>query len=108
MNEDRREIETILAIREVEMNEFRNFSDDALRAELERREKKKQIEACPEPLQNIDFEPLKEICGEYIDDLANCYADEDGDYAAHIYECAMGCIYGREVWAWINKRMAAL
>lgn len=55
----------------------------------------------PKQLSSIDFEPLKKICQKYIDALADegC-ADEDS--AHYIFETALECIFGKDVWHFVN------
>lgn len=55
----------------------------------------------PKQLSSIDVEPLKKICQDYINALANDgYADEDFDH--YIFETAMECIFGKDVWRFVN------
>lgn len=55
----------------------------------------------PPHLSQIDIEPLKIICQNYLNALANeGYAGEDFDH--YIFETAMECIFGKDVWRFVN------
>ena len=81
-----------------------NISTEDLEKEIDKRKKQKVKDEKPTQLENIDIKSLKEICQNYIDDLEkNAYADED--YEHYIFETAMNCIFGKDVWKWINERL---
>ena len=75
-----------------------------LEEELKKRKELEQKTEKPKQLVSQDFSKLKEICQDYIDDLANKgYVDEDHPY--DIFETAMNCIFGSDVWQWVNRRL---
>lgn len=79
-----------------------NMSDEELQAELARRQQSKKAGAVPQQLPSLDFSPLIKICQDYINDLAReGYADDDYDH--YIYETAIECVFGEDVWSWINS-----
>jgi hypothetical protein len=82
---------------------LKHTSTEDLQAELKKRQEAEQELAKPKQLASQNFEPLQKICQDYIDDLANKgYVDED--HSHYIFETAMNCVFGSEVWQWINKR----
>lgn len=80
-----------------------DFSDEQLQAELERRKNDEGELQKPVQLDVPDFAPLRKICLKYIDALAVNETDDDLEY--YIFECAMECIYGKDVWKWINAKI---
>lgn len=56
----------------------------------------------PKPFKKIDIEPLKKICVAYIEAIHKRERFKDGKH--YIYEQAMMCIFGEEVWEWINEQ----
>lgn len=81
-----------------------NISTEDLEKEIDKRRKQKAKDEKPIQLKNINVKPLKEICQNYINDLEkNAYVDED--YEHYIFEIAMECIFGEDVWKWINKKV---
>lgn len=76
---------------------------DDLRKELERREIEEKTQAIPRAVESPDLTALKEICREYIDDLAeDGRADED--YNEYVFEVAIQTFYGDSVWEWVSAR----
>lgn len=55
--------------------------------------------------KEINIQPLKSICQEYIDFVASEEHHEDNDFKNHIFEKAMITIYGENVFDWINSRI---
>ncbi len=56
----------------------------------------------PKQLPSPDFEPLKKMCQDYIDALANeGYVKEDFEH--YVFEKSMECIFGEDVWKFINS-----
>ena len=57
----------------------------------------------PKQLILQDFKELRKICQSYVDDLEkDGYVDED--HSHYIFETAMTCIFGKDVWKWINSK----
>lgn len=90
--------------------DIEEFDDEELETELKRRQEKKRIAAKPKPLKNIDWTPLINMCQEQIDNLhENEMCDEDdrqyidSDIDHYVYECAMTCVFGANVFKWINR-----
>jgi len=80
-----------------------NISTKTLEEELKKRKEVKQ-EPAPKQSQSFNFEPLQDICQEYIDSVEkDGYANEDFDH--YIFETALECIFGKEVWSWVNKKL---
>lgn len=79
---------------------LKNFTDDELRRELERRTELKRL-ARPQPKANPDMEPVIRLVNNYIDKLA-AEGERDEDVAVYIFEAAVTAIYSDKVWPWIN------
>lgn len=83
------------------MRTLSKYPDDALRAELERREQLKSL-ATPVQLESPDLTALRKLCQYHIDAIASgSYVDED--FSHYVYEEAMQTIFGKDVFAWINQ-----
>ena len=55
----------------------------------------------PNMIETPDLLPLKKICQEYINTIANeKYVDDDLSH--YIFECALSTFFGREVWNFVN------
>ena len=80
--------------------ELCHFTTEELKHELKRREE----EAKPKPLKDIDFKPLINICEDFIKYLNSGETNGNGD-EHYIYNCALECIYGKDVWVWIDGKL---
>jgi hypothetical protein len=60
------------------------------------------MDTIPQPLGIINWRELIDLCMEYIDGLA------DGEYHKDIddliFEKTMECVYGTDIWDWINEK----
>lgn len=78
------------------------YTDEELRAEMDRREKEKDKK--PEPKEEIDWSKLIECVKEGVTIL-----DEEGyeqnDFEHYVFEAAMTAVYGDEIWDWWNKKL---
>jgi len=77
------------------------FSDDELELEVKRREKIRN--APPTPLEEINWNIVREAAVEYIQ-----LVDENKrvDQSEHfIFESVIMAVYGKDVWNWVNKRL---
>lgn len=76
------------------------YSNEELNAEIERR---KQIKRkAPEPLENLVWQPLLNVCRDYLHELETLgFADDD--YPHYIFEAAITAIYGADIWTYINS-----
>lgn len=74
------------------------FTDEQLRAELERR----RLGARPQPKQNPDFGPLIQMLEDDIAEMEQT-KHRDDDISHYVYESALKCLYGPDVFKWINK-----
>lgn len=90
-------------------NILKNFSDNELQKELERRKDLKGIKPLTtDSIQAIglnygEIRSLIRACENYINGIAaDGYADEDGQQ--WIYEAALEVVYGDKIWEWINER----
>mgnify|MGYP001218571265 CR=1 FL=1 len=64
--------------------------------------KKENNEVSPKIKEKIDFKPLIKICEEYIKCLKEGEYFKDADH--YIFETALECIFGENIWKWINNR----
>lgn len=74
---------------------------DDLVEELEKR--KKEVER-PKKVDIPEFIGIKELietCESMFDDIVKYGASKGAEH--HIYTSALECIYGKNVWEWINK-----
>lgn len=81
------------------------FSDGELKAELERRAQRAKERDKPQQVENPNLTKLREVCQEYIDELADGNKHEAGDYREYIYEAALECIFGEGVFVWTNEKL---
>lgn len=58
----------------------------------------------PTQIEDPDFTPLAKICQEYLDALERDEYVSD-DLVNYVFERAMECLFGKEVWSWINARL---
>lgn len=97
------------------MEELQNITTQELREELEKREKEaaKKVRPCIKTFPLTDslhqpyvfakgLESLMNICGEYLTEVEKGES-EDSDTPHFIFETALECVYGKEVWEWIRE-----
>jgi hypothetical protein len=75
------------------------YSDDELRKELERREK---VRSVPAPKPKPDFTNLILEAEEGIRSIVK-EGHPGKDFEHYIFETAMQCIFGPDVWDWWNE-----
>ncbi len=80
------------------------FTDEQLEDELKDRQKLREERDKPSPVESPDWSVLVRLCKEYIDVLSHWEMPDD-DFDHLVFECAMGCIYGQDVWHWVNDRL---
>ena len=78
------------------------FTVEQLRAELRKREAHERELAKPKQI-DPNIEPLRRLCQVYIDSVANDAYDEELEH--YIFEAAMVCFYGENVWIFINRKL---
>jgi hypothetical protein len=87
-------------------NKLNDFTDEQLAQELERRAaEKEQLSKVPEPLDDVDWSAVKEICVSHIESMSKadyCNDNSDKDY---IFEAAISAVYGPDIWEWRRKRL---
>ena len=74
------------------------FTDTELQEELARRQKEASM---PKPIEFPNFDPLKKMCVETIEDIAKDVRVKD--HVHYIFECAMECVYGKNIFSWYNE-----
>ena len=85
------------------MTDLQCYDEEALRAELERREREKKARAIPQPLASPDWARVTEYCHSYVDQKAKQGWVND-DLKQYIFEAALEAVFGKNVWPWINAR----
>ena len=64
----------------------------------------KTIVSRPRPLDDIDFKPLIKMLESNMNDIVKGnYHDDDDDH--YIWETAMKCVYGRDIFNWYNENV---
>lgn len=83
--------------------------DDILQAEVERRQSKKRLDEIPKlqvyPEPDDPIRPLMDLCYSYISQLAEEEPYDDEKVKDYIFEAAIECFFGKDVWIWIKKRL---
>lgn len=90
--------------RSIIMNdELKYVSDNELKAELARRAKA----AKPKMIAHRDRDlfPLIKACEEYVDYIDKYNSDGGSDPSHYIFEAALTCFYGKDIWAWHNSKL---
>jgi hypothetical protein len=83
---------------------IQSFTDDDLKAELERRERERAAGAKPRELELQTWGEVQKMCLDYIDEIdKNGWVDDDLEH--YIFEGAMSATFGPDVWGWINKKL---
>jgi hypothetical protein len=62
-------------------------------------------EDLPKRLPTMDFNPLIESCLNYVYDL-NESGWVDEDYPSYVFEEAMKCVFGPDIFTWITRKRA--
>lgn len=57
----------------------------------------------PQPLAEPNYEKLRELCADLINEMAIGSYHPDQDWDQWIYEEALIAIYGKNIFEWINK-----
>lgn len=52
--------------------------------------------------EEIDWGPVRNLCEEYMSNIANGKSMEDSDIEHYIFEETIQALYGKDVWKWIN------
>lgn len=85
------------------MDKLQDFSEAELEEELSSRKEVQRKSDKPCMIENPDYEALRNLCQNYIDDLY-VHSWVGDDYAHYIFEAAMTTLFGKKVWDWINKQ----
>lgn len=78
-----------------------NYSEEALRAELERRARAKLRPDRPSMLDAIDTTILRKSCADYLTECERGLS-ADSDTPHFIFEMALEMLYGKDVWKYVN------
>lgn len=64
------------------------------------------VNRTPQVLKNVDFLPLIEMAKNYVEELQKPAEEQQiGDMKAYMYEQAMTCIFGEDVWPYIKNKV---
>jgi hypothetical protein len=77
------------------------YGDIGKEIDVSKLEKKPDV-AIPKMNGIIDVGPLRKICKEYIESVYK-YKYDDEDFEHYIYETALQCIYGENIWEFIRN-----
>lgn len=80
------------------------LSTEELEKELERRKEEKRLKQKPIPKENIDFSEVIKLAQEDIDEIFEEHSSPE-DIEEYIYEAVMECIYGKDIFNWINENL---
>ena len=80
------------------MSNLENISDADLLAEVERRNRM----AIPKPLKKINWKMLIALAQEGVGSVAGT-GNPGKDFEEYMFQQAMECIFGPDVWKWWNK-----
>ena len=86
---------------------FDQFTDDELKAELDRRERARLDKSKPKLIarSDRDVEDVERLCTQYIDAIwEGGYRNKPKDIEHYIFEYAMMMLYGASVFDALNKR----
>ena len=86
---------------------IRNYTNEQLEAELERRMEEEKAKKMPVvlPISARAWDPIVSVCQEEIKQIAESgYSDSDEDIKEYIYEAAMEAVYGKSIWDWIREQ----
>ncbi len=75
---------------------------DQLESEIARRKRAQEDAAKPRVLASPDFQPLIAHAQAHVNDLAA--GRQDDDTKQWFYETAMECVFGKDVFKWVNKQ----
>lgn len=83
--------------------DIEKFTDDEIRAEIERRKISATKPLSFSTLADMDLDRLRKLCESYIDSLAG--GEQFKDPESTIFEQVISMFYGASVWDWINDRL---
>ena len=84
------------------MKDISEFTDMELREELEHR--KRIAIAPPQPIDNPNFEPMRQMIIDTINSLAKGDWIDKSDFETWVYKDALQAIYGPKFWDWSNQQ----
>jgi len=79
------------------------LTDEQLKAELEAREAKRKADAIPQQKKEINWQPLLNHLHEGIVNMVEDDGYPGKDFDHYVFETAMECVYGKDVWKWYNE-----
>lgn len=96
-----------MVIKGEKMTYLSDFTTEELKKEIKKRglELELKKEKKPVVLNSIDFTPLILQCQDIVESIyyGNYHVDNDDD--VYMYETAMECVFGKDVWTWINEKL---
>lgn len=85
--------------------DIKDFTPEELQEELNRRDTLEKLANKPQPLEDPDLTGLKSSVTEYINSIYDGTHHEDSDVSHYIFEEALKCIYGEDIFDWIKKNI---
>lgn len=91
------------------MTDLSQLDDKELIEELERRKQERLRQQPPQIANILNFSPLVIMCQNYtIDVWENGWSGADEDLKHYIFETAMSCVYGHDIFQKLNQRDRSL
>ncbi len=84
------------------VGDLSEFDDDTLKKELAKRKKKKEKEAIPKVLNDIDWTSVIRLAASVKDQMID-QGMYDEDYDHYIFEEVMKSVFGPKYFDWHNK-----
>ena len=84
-----------------EKNILAEFGTEELLAEIGERESRKSKNSRPRLLENPDYSELLKTCELIFDEYE--YDGYSKDAGKYIYEVVLECLYGQNVFNWVNE-----
>ena len=79
---------------------FKETTDEALQAELDRRKAEREEEAKPRPVAEPDWSRVKEAAIDHVERSMRYGREKDVEH--YIYEQVLETVYGADIWDTLN------
>jgi len=81
-------------------NNLKLFSNEQLLKELQDRRERFAAQQ-PIAIENPDFSTVIQLCKTIVD-IASIGGGVSGDNETYVFQCTMKCIFGDDIFTWIN------
>ena len=85
------------------MRPLKKYTDEELRAELDKRKQAAYVASLPTPIDNPDWTDVIEFAKEMVTIRANPELYDDDDNIHYLWEGVMVSLYGKDIWKWWNS-----